>query len=204
MLPRSRPARTAITCAALFLSNAALTISVTAQSADWPAQRLHPPSSSMARLPQPDQAIALKLLRPELGPLFQGDAASQLDQQIRSFRAERFNLGGVPALALSPSGGELCGNDGNCSFWIIDLLHRRVLLRSEGVQAFAVEPAKPHVTPNVITGTRISAAQSEMVRWHFTTAFYERESCATVSRADDSGAPLNPPKIAPHPCAEGN
>ncbi len=163
------------------------------------------PSSSLSRLSQTDQAIAMKLLRPQLGPLFQGDATSVLDQQIRSFRAERISLGGIAALAIAPSSGELCGTNGNCSFWIIDLLHRRILLHAEAVENFATDSAKPHATPDVITATRSSAGQSEMIRWHLVSAYYERESCATLNDAGDSGAPLHPPRITPHPCSpEGN
>jgi hypothetical protein len=202
---RSRADRTAITSAALLLANLVLAASGTAQSSDWPVQRLHPPSSSLSRLSPADQATALRLLRPELGPLFQGDAPSVIDQQIRSFRAERISLGSVPAVVLAPSAGELCGNNGNCGFWIIDLLHRRVLLRSDSVQAFAVESGKPHATPNVITRTGTPAGQSEITRWHLSGASYERESCATSISTDDSGARLEKPRITPHSCSpEGN
>jgi hypothetical protein len=208
MPPRSRAACTLLKRSALFLSNMLLAASVAAQSPkqspDWPVHRLHAPSSSLLRLSQADQAIAIKLLRPELGPLFQGDASSMLDQQIRSFRAERINLGGVPAVALSPSSGDLCGSKGNCSFWIIDLSHRRIVLRSEGVQAFAIDTASAHSTSAIVTSTRNSASESEMTRWHFGAAHYERESCATLTSADDTGAALNSPKITPHPCSEGN
>jgi len=193
-----------MTCVVLFLLETAFVVYGTAQSTVWPVQRLHAPSASLSRLSQIDQATAIRLLRPELGPLFQGDATSVLDKQIHFFRAERLNLGGVPALALSPSSGELCGKNGNCGFWMIDLQHHRVLLRAEAVQSFAVEPAKPHAMPNIITSTSSSATQLELIRWHFLTASYERENCATVSNADDSGAPLNPPKVTPHPCSEGN
>lgn len=166
---------------------------------------MHAPSSSLSRLSHTDQAIAMKLLRPQLGPLFQGDATSVLDQQIRSFRAERISLGAIPALALAASSGELCGTNGNCSFWIIDLLHRRILLHAEAVENFATDSAKPGATADVITMSRNAAGQSEMIRWHLVGAYYERESCATLSNADDSGAPLHPPRIAPHPCSsEGN
>lgn len=202
---RSRPARTIITSAVLLLSPAVLAASGAAQSADWTVQRLHAPSSSLARLSQADQAIVLRLLRPELGPLFQGDASSVIDQQIRSFRAQRISLGGVPAVALAPSSGDLCGSNGNCGFWIIDLLHRRVLLRSDAVQSFAVEAGKPHATPNVITRTGSPAGQAELTRWRFSGASYERASCATSTSTDDSGAPLDKPIITPHSCSpEGN
>lgn len=205
MLLPSRATFTAINCAALLLSGIGFAAAATAQSVDWPVQRLHTPSSALTRLPQADQAIAIRILRPELGPLFQGDATSVLDQQIRSFRAERINPDGMRALALSPPGGQLCGSNGNCSFWIIDLLHHRTVLRTESVQAFAVESAKPHAIPDIITSTRSSAAQSEMTRWRFVGSYYERDSCATLSNADDSGAPLTPPRITPHSCTpEGN
>lgn len=145
------------------------------------------------------------LLRPELGPLFQGDATSVLDQQIRSFRAERLNLGGSSAVVVQPGGGDLCGATGNCSFWVIDLSHRRVILRADGVQGYAVDPAKPHSVPDIITATHESATEYEKIRWVFLNGRYERQSCATVSYADESGTQLPQPKITPHPCSpEGN
>ncbi|HZQ44900.1 MAG TPA: hypothetical protein VFA99_16725 [Acidobacteriaceae bacterium] len=176
-----------------------------AQASDWPVQRMHAPSSSLSRLSQADQAIAVKLLRPELGPLFQGDAISVLDKQIRSFRAERLNLGGSSALAVQPDGGELCGATGNCSFWVIDLSRRRVLLRADGIQGYAVDPAKPRSVPDIVTATHESSTEYEKIHWVFLNGRYERQSCATVDYADRSGAQLPQPKVTPHSCSpEGN
>ena len=115
--------------------------------------------------------------------MFQGEATSVADEAIRSFRAERLRLGAISALAVQPNGGELCGASGNCSFWIVDLLHRRILLRAEGVQAFGTEPAKPGTVPAVITATHESATEYEKIRWQFIDGHYEPQSCATVARA---------------------
>lgn len=184
----------------LLLSSAVLAMTVTAQTPDWPVQRMHPPSSSLQRLPQVERETVMKLIRPQLGPLFQGAAPSVEDQAIRSFRAERINLGSISAVALAPGAGELCGAAGNCSFWIVDLTHRRVILHTDAVQSFAVDAPNSHTVPDVYTSTRNSTSESEMIRWQYVGVHYERDSCATLSEADESGAPLKEPRITSHPC----
>ncbi len=181
------------------------TAAVVAQTPERPVELLHAPSSSLQRLPPSERAIVLKLLRPELGPLFQGEAITVADDVMRSFRAERLNLGGISAVAVQSTGGELCGATGNCSFWIVDLLHRRVLLRAESVEAFATDKVRPHIMPELVTATHESAASQERIRWIFVSGHYEPQSCATVDSADASGTTLSQPKITPHPCSpEGN
>jgi hypothetical protein len=183
----------------LLLSGALFVATVAAQAPAWPVQRMHPPSSSLQRLSPVERESVMRLIRPELGPLFQGEASSVMDQAIRSFRAERISLGSASAVAVSPNSGELCGANGNCSFWIVDMTHRHVVLHTDTVQSFAVDSPKPHTVANVYTSTR-SAASSEMIRWRYVGSHYERDSCATVNGTDDSGAPLREPRITPHPC----
>jgi hypothetical protein len=48
-------------------------IGLAAQVVAWPAVRLHEASGGMMRLPPADRAIAERLLRSQLGPLFQGE-----------------------------------------------------------------------------------------------------------------------------------
>jgi hypothetical protein len=187
------------------LLNTLLAAAAAAQTAPWTSLPTHSPSSSLHRLPETERATIYKILRPELGPLFQGAATSIADDEIRSFRTERINLGGRSSIAVQPSGKELCGANGNCSFWIIDPLHRRVLLRAEGVQSYAVSAAKPHTMPDVITATQASASEQERIRWTFLGGQYEPQSCATIDYADDNGATLSQPKITAHSCsAEAN
>jgi len=189
----------------ILLPSLLLLTTLAAQTANWPVQKMHVPTSSLQRLPPAERATIMKLLRPELGPLFQGEAPSVADQAIRDFRAEPLNLGGVSAVAVMSEGNQLCSGTGNCSFWIVDPVHRRVLLRIGGVQGFAVDHSKPHSTPDVYTGTHVSSTESEVIRWRFQADHFEPESCATVDSADESGAELKEPKINPHPCsAEGN
>lgn len=183
----------------LLLPAALLATTLTAQTLVWPVQRMHTPSSSLQRLSEAERQTVMKLIRPELGPLFQGDAPAALDQAIRSFRAERINIG-ASAVALLPASGELCGTTGNCSFWIVDLTHRRVLLHTDAIQSFAVDVLKPHTMPIIYTNTHNSTAESEMIRWHYIDGRYARDSCATLNNADDSGAPLKESRITPHPC----
>lgn len=187
--------------AAAGLLSTLLATAAAAQTAPWTSLPTHSPASSLQRLPQTERGTIYKMLRPELGPLFQGDATSIADDAIRSFRAERINLGGRSLVAVQPSGKELCGANGNCSFWIIDPLHRRVLLRAESVQSYAIGSAKPHTIPDVVTATQASATQQERIRWSFLGGQYEPQGCATVDYADDNGATLSQPKIAAHPCS---
>lgn len=178
---------------------------LSAQTAPWMSARIHSPAASLQRLPEVERATIYKLLRPQLGPLFQGDAPSVADDAIRSFRAERVNLAGTSAVAVQATGNELCGIPGNCSFWVIDLLHRRVILHADGVLAYAIESANPHMMPDVVTATQASALEQERIRWAFLAGQYKPQSCATIDYADASGTKLSQPEITPHPCStEGN
>ena len=186
-------------------SSALVWIGLAAQVVAWPAVRLHQASGGMIRLPPADRAIADRLLRSQLGPLFQGEGTEQVNRAIQFFRVERLSLGGTPALAVQATGGNLCGATGNCAFWIIDLRQRRVVLRADGVQQFGVDQASKHGLPDVFTGTHESATESELIRWQFIGGSYERAACATSDESDPDGNPLPQPKTTPHPCdPEGN
>lgn len=124
---------------------------------------------------------------------------------MRTFRAERLTLAGSPALVVQPSGSELCGATGNCSFWIVDLRHRRVVLNAVSIQSFAVSAARTGSMPEIVTSSHASAYEHERIRWQFQGSSYQRESCATVNTATDDGQPYPAPKVASHPCpTEGN
>jgi hypothetical protein len=186
-------------------SSALVWMGLAAQVIAWPAARLHQANGGLVRLPPADRAIAERLLHSQLGPLFQGEGAEQMNKAIQSFRAERLNLGGTPALAVQATGEGLCGASGNCSFWIIDLRQRRVVLRADGVQQFGVDQTSKHGFPDVITWTHESATEHELIRWRFLGGDYERTACATHDWSDADGNPLPQPKITPHPCdPEGN
>lgn len=186
-------------------SSALLWIALAAQGMTWPALPLHEASGGFTRLPSADRAIAEHLLRPRLGPLFQGEGATQLNEAIKLFRAERLNLGGTTALAVQPSGENLCGATGNCSFWIIDLRQRRIVLSADGVQQFGVDARARHGFPDVITRTHESVFEGELIRWHFIGRSYEPAACATEETADADGNRLPQPKITQHACTpEGN
>jgi hypothetical protein len=186
-------------------SSVLLWIGLAAQVIAWPAVPLHEASGGLVRLPPADRAIAERLLHSQLGPLFQGDGTEQVNKAIQFFRVERLSLGGTPALAVQATGEVLCGASGNCSFWIIDLHQRRVVLRADGVQEFALAPTAKHGFPDVITWTHESATEHELIRWRFIGGDYERTACATHDWSDADGNPLPQPKITAHPCdPEGN
>ena len=175
------------------------------QANAWPLVATHEASTSLERLPPPQRSIVLPLLKPYLGPLVQGESSEEINRTMRSFRAERLNLAGSPAVAVQPSGSELCGATGNCSFWVVDLRHRRVVLNAVGVQSFALSPAAAAAMPQIITSSHASSHEQERIRWQFQGSTYQRESCATVDTASDDGQPYPTPKITPHPCdPEGN
>jgi hypothetical protein len=172
---------------------------------DWPLTQLHEASTPLERISPADRSVSLSLLKPYLGPLFQGESSQEMNQAIRSFRAERLTLNGIAALAVQPSGSELCGATGNCSFWIVDLRHRRIVLNAIGVQSFAARSKRPGMMPEIITSSHASAFEHELTLWRVQGSSYRQESCATVDSANDDGQTYPTPKVTPHPCpTEGN
>jgi hypothetical protein len=171
----------------------------------WPLTPLHETSTPLERFPPAERSVVVALLKPYLGPLVQGESSEELNRVMRSFRAERLTLAGSPALVVQPSGNEFCGATGNCSFWIVDLRRRRVVLNAVGIRSFAVSPSRPGGMPVILTGSHASAYEREEIRWQFEGSSYRRESCATVNAANDDGQPYPTPRITPHPCStEGN
>ena len=49
-------------------------------------------SMPLERFPPAERAVVLSLLKPYLGPLFQGESSEQLNHAMRSFRAERIKI----------------------------------------------------------------------------------------------------------------
>ncbi len=175
------------------------------ESSTSPHTRLHESSTPLERFPAAERSVVLSLLKPYLGPLVQGESSEQLNHVMRSFRAERLTLAGSPALVVQPSGNEFCGATGNCSFWIVDLRHRRVVLNTVGIQNFGAVPSRPGGMPEIITSSHASAHEQEEIVWHFQSSSYQRKSCATVDTANDDGQTYPTPKVTPHPCPlEGN
>ncbi len=160
---------------------------------------------SLERFPPADRSVVLSLLKPYLGPLVQGESSEEINRVMRSFRAERLTLAGSPALVVQPSGNEFCGATGNCSFWIVDLRHRRVVLNADGIRSFAASPSRPGAMPEIITTSHASEYEQEGIRWQFQGSSYHRESCATIDTANDDGQAYPKPRTTPHPCStEGN
>jgi hypothetical protein len=176
-----------------------------AEPGAWALTNTRQPSMPLERLPAAERSVVLSLIKPYLGPLVQGESSEELNHMMRSFRAERITSGGASAVVVQPSGSELCAPTGNCSFWIVDLRHRRVVLNAVGIQGFAVSASRPGGMPEIITSSHASAYEQERIRWQFQGASYERQSCATIDTATDDGQPYPTPKVTPHPCSlEGN
>ncbi len=166
---------------------------------------MHEASTPLERFLPAERTVALSLLKPYLGPLVQGESSEELNHMMRYFRAERLTLAGSPALVVQPSGSDFCGSSGNCSFWIVDVRHRRVILNAVGIQSFAVSAHRPGGMPEIITSSHASTYEQERVRWQFQGTSYQRDSCATVDTANDDGQPYPTPRITPHLCSpEGN
>jgi len=177
----------------------------TAESSAWPLAETHQTSTTIERLPPGQRSVVLPLLKPYLGPLVQGESSEEINRMMGSFRAERLNLASAPGLIVQPTGSELCGASGNCSFWVVDLRHHRVVLNTVGVQSFAISTARATAMPAIITSSHASTYEQERIRWQFQGSSYQQESCATINTATDDGKPYPTPKVTPHPCPiEGN
>ena len=175
-------------------------------AADWTDAHLHQATMPLSRLPAAERATITRLLRPRLGPLFQGQSPQTVADTLRSFRVERLRLDGVSAIAVQPSqSNDLCSPTGNCSFWIIDVQHSRFLLDTIGVQSFAADAAPSHGMPDVVTRAHSSATESELTRWSFHGSRYVQSACATSQFTDADGNIRKEPSITSHPCnSEGN
>ena len=175
------------------------------EASAWPLTPLHQTSTLLEGFPPSQRSVALSLLKPYLGPLFQGESPGELKRVMSTFRAERINLAGSPSLIVQPSGSELCGATGNCAFWIVDLRHRRVVLNAVGIRSFAILPTRSGGMPVIITGGHASAFEEGLTRWHFQGSSYHYNDCATVTSANNDGQPYPTPKIKSYPCdTEGN
>lgn len=176
---------------------------VVGQTADWTAAPVARPRSGLARLLPGERDTAIRLLRPQLGPLFQGESSATADRAILSFSAERIRLGSMAALVVQPNGGELCSPTGNCSLWIIDLARNRIILDHGAVQGFGVVKASGQGIPKIVTRMHGSAFDSEQILWRFNGSRYEAKKCVDIQF--DENATNAPPATKPYPCsAEGN
>lgn len=174
-----------------------------AQTPHWTSTPVATPRAALSRLTPAERATAIRLIRPDLGPLFQGESNATADQAILSFTADRIRLGSMPALVVQPSGGDLCSSTGNCALWIIDLAHRRIILKRGAVQGFGVVKTSGEAMPKIITSMHGSALDTERILWRFNGSRYEAETCADIEY--DENATNAPPAIKPYPCsAEGN
>ena len=169
----------------------------------WPVGSLHQARSPIAGLPAAERALITRLVRPDLGPLFQGEPQTTLDKAIRSFPAERVGLGATRAVVVQASGSELCDSGANCALWIIDLQHRRVLLKTVA-HSYALTRSASSAVPDLVTRTQRSVTEGELTRWRHDDPRYVTVSCATVDNADSSGTSYAGPRFTPHPCNEGN
>ena len=185
---------------------AALAAPAAPVAATWPIEHLHQATMPLSRLPAADRATITRMLRPRLGPLFQGQSPQVVAKALLSFRVERLRLDGLIAVAVEPSQlNDLCSPTGNCSFWIIDLRHRRFLLDTIGVQMFTADTAPPHGMPDIVTRMHGSATESDLTRWSFQGNRYLRSACAALEYADVDGKARKEPTITSHPCnSEGN
>lgn len=181
-----------------------LSMALAATALGWPIGSLHEAISPVGRLPQADRAIVTRLLRPTLGPLYQGEPPQLLDNAVQAFRSERVHLGRIPAIAVQASGDRLCSPAGNCLFWLIDLQHRRILLKAGEIQSFALDKSATGSLPDMVSSSQGSETQSDLIRWHYEGARYEGTECASVEYADANGNKYSEPKFTPHPCNEGN
>lgn len=178
--------------------SALLFLAIAPTNLGWPVAGLHVASVPVARLPPADRAIVARLLRPELGPLFQGEPPQVTDKTIQTFRAEQIHLANARSVALQGT-GDLCSPTNNCSLWIVDLQHRRVLLKTIA-QRYTLDRSRSPATPDIVTAMHSSATQAELTRWQFEDAHYFAATCATLDSADADGRPYNQPKFTPHSC----
>lgn len=123
---------------------------------------------------------------------------------FRSLRVGRVDLTsrGESALIVQGEGVCMCGAVGNCPFWLLsEGPNSKLLLKAIGIQSFAVQRSRASTRFDLVLGSHDSAMETDIQRFRFDGAKYQRIGCATIEWDDESGNRLDPPRIISRPCS---
>ena len=122
---------------------------------------------------------------------------------FESLRVERVDLTskGDSALVVQGEGVCMCGAVGNCPFWLLsEGPSPKLLLKAIGIQSFAVQKHRTTGHFDLVLGSHDSAMETDLQRFRFDGAKYQRTGCANIEWDDESGNRLDPPRITVGPC----
>jgi hypothetical protein len=95
----------------------------------------------------------------------------------------------------------MCGAVGNCPFWLLsEGPSPKLLLKAIGIQSFAVQKNRRRTRFDLVLGSHDSGMKTDLQRFHFDGARYQRIDCANIEWDDESLNRLDPPRITVGPC----
>jgi hypothetical protein len=122
---------------------------------------------------------------------------------FKSLRVGRVDLTskGDFALVVQGEGVCMCGAVGNCPFWLLsEGPNPKLLLKAIGIQSFAVQKNRIMARFDLVLGSHDSAMETDLQRFRFDGARYQRIECAIIEWDDESGNRLDPPRMTVGPC----
>jgi hypothetical protein len=128
-----------------------------------------------------------------------------LEQEIDTIRIARAALHtkAPEQFLVQASDACHCGGTGNCGFWVLERKGKgfRVLLETEMVQQFGVEPSRSNGYRDILTSSHGSAALSGLVLYKFDGKQYRATDCATVEyEVKEDGSAAGPPELTRMKC----
>lgn len=158
-----------------------------------------------ARLPKSEKDAIVAVVFKDIAPKECISPERSLEQEIDAIRIARAALhtNAPEQLLVQASDACHCGGTGNCGFWVLERRGKgfHVLLETEMVQRFGVEPSRSNGYRDILTSSHGSATLSGLVLYKFDGKKYRATDCASVEyEVKEDGSAAGPPKLTRTKC----
>jgi hypothetical protein len=158
-----------------------------------------------AHLPISDKDAIVALVFKDISPKQCISPERSLAQELDTIRIAHAALhaNAPEQLLVQASDACHCGGTGNCAFWVLERSGKgfRVLLETEMVQRFALEPSRSNGYRDIVTSSHGSAIFQGLVLYKFDGKKYRAADCASVEyEVKDDGSQAGPPKVTRTKC----
>jgi hypothetical protein len=158
-----------------------------------------------AHLPKSEKDAIVAVVFKDVSPEQCISPERSLEEEIDAIRIVRavLHTKAPEQLLVQASDACHCGVTGNCEFWVLERRGKSfsVLLETEMVQRFGVEPSRSNGYRDLITSSHDSAALQGLVLYKFDGKQYRATDCASVEyEIKDDGSAAGPPKLTRMKC----
>jgi hypothetical protein len=158
-----------------------------------------------AHLPKSEKDAIVAVVFKDVAPeecIFPGRSLEQEIDTIRIARAA-LHTKAPEQFLVQASDACHCGGTGNCGFWVLERRGEEfhVLLKTEMVQRFGLEPSRSNGYRDILTSSHGSASLSGLVLYKFDGKQYRATDCATVEyEVKEDGSAAGPPQLTRMKC----